>query len=214
MRRKHLLLSSLLLFAVRAQASPVTYGIAVDTTMLAGSTGSLDFNFEPGPFAAQPATVQIRGFGGDGVPVGSALITGDASGSLPGTVQLNNSTGFNDFFQTFKFGSTLSFAIALSGPALTPPAGTLSGSTFAFSVFSDAQGETPALTTDTLDGYALMVDINPNGSTSLVNYATSATVSTPMSTTPEPPSALLVTGPMLLLLILGWRRTLQSSSRC
>ena len=83
----------------------------------------------------------------------------------------DNGTGFNDYFEGFTFGSTLSFQVSLYGPAFSSPDGTsTSGSTFAFSMFSDPAGTMPALTTDTTDGFAFTVDVNLDGTTTVTNF--------------------------------------------
>ena len=128
-------------------------------------------------------------------------MSGNASGSLPGDLQFNNGAGFNDYFQAFTFGSSVSFDIALDGPALDSPAGYGSGSTFAFSIFSDTDGTMPALTSDMVNGYALTVDINPDGSTTLRNYTSS-----PTAVTPEMPTGALVTTASVLACLLKRRR--------
>jgi hypothetical protein len=167
--------SLLSVFALTALASPVTFTLAVNTSSLAGATGSLDFQFNPGPTNSQAASVQILDFDSDGTPSGAPSLTGDASGALPGPLSLANSAPYNDAFQNFTFASYLSFVISLSGPALTSPApGYTSGSAFAFSIFSDAAGSIPALTTDTTDGFAYVVNVNPDGSTNIVNYLTTS----------------------------------------
>ena len=95
---------------------------------------------------------------GDGSLAGSPVLTGHADGALPATVTLDNRTAFNDYFEGFKFGSTLAFNVSLFGPALSAPDGvSTSGSTFAFSMFSNAAGTIPALTTDELPGIPLKV---------------------------------------------------------
>jgi len=81
---------------------------------------------------------------GDGSLAGSPVLTGHADGALPATVTLDNRTAFNDYFEGFKFGSTLAFNVSLFGPALSAPDGvSTSGSTFAFSMFSEAAGTMP-----------------------------------------------------------------------
>jgi hypothetical protein len=131
--------------------------------------------------------VQILSFSGSGALAGNPVLSGDASGSLPGSMTLTNGSGFNDYFQQFKYGSTLSFDISLFGPALSSPDGVVSsGSTFAFSMFSDAAGTVPALTTDVTDGFAYVVDVNLDGSTTVTNYIVNSAVA------PEPASWLLV----------------------
>jgi hypothetical protein len=186
-------------------ATPVTYIVSVNTQSLAGTMGSLDFNFNPGPLVSQSAMVQILDFSG-GAMAGSPVLTGVASGSLPGTLALDNGTGFNDYFQEFTYGSTLTFDVYLYGPALSAPDGTSSsGSTFAFSLFSDAAGTVPALTTDVTDGFAYLVDVNLDGSTTVTNYLVNSAAA------PEPSSEWFV-GIALLTLFLrsvrGWRRTM------
>jgi hypothetical protein len=157
--------------AIAMTAEPAAYTVSVNTGSLAGITGSLDFNFNPGPMASQSAMVQILSFSSSGVLDGSPVLTGDASGSLPGTVTLDNGTGFNDYFQQFTYGSTLTFDVSLYGPALSAPDGvSSSGSTFAFSMFSDAAGTVPALTTDVIDGFAYVGNVNLDGSTTVTNY--------------------------------------------
>jgi hypothetical protein len=75
-------------------------------------------------------------------------------------VTFDNGTQFNDYFEDFTFGSTLSFEASLYGPALSSPDGiSTSGSAFAFSMFSDAAGTIPALTTDPSDGWATTIDV-------------------------------------------------------
>ena len=184
-----------------ARAASVTYSAAIDTSALAGTTGSLDFNFEPGPFGSQPANVGILSFSGNGSPSGSPTMSGDASGSLPGDLLLDNGTGFNDYFQAFTFGSSVSFDIVLGGAALDSPTGYGSGSTFAFSIFSDMDGTMPALTSDMVNGYAITVDINPDGSTTFRNYTNS-----PTSITPELPTGALVTTASIVAGLLKRRR--------
>ena len=197
MRKLPLLVLFLASLASHARAASVTYSAAIDTSTLAGTTGSLDFNFEPGPFGSRPATVQIRSFGGDGSPSGSPTLMGDAGGALPGNLQFDNATGYNDYFQAYTFGSLLSFDIMLSGPAVGSAGAGTSGSTFAFSIFSDTDGTMPALTSNTIDGYAITVDINADGSTTLRNYTQS-----PTSVTPELPTGTLVTTAAILAAVL------------
>src|ERR1039458_8079270 len=103
-------------------AGPVTYNVTVNTSSISGTMGSLDFNFNPVPLATQPASLQILNFTSDGTLVNCAANvqgfcpTGGVSGLLPGTVTFNNGASFNDYFDGFTFGSTLSFQVSLYGP--------------------------------------------------------------------------------------------------
>jgi hypothetical protein len=150
-------------FSSVAFGDAVTYDVTVNTSSIAGTNGSLDFQFNPGPLTSQAASVQILGFSGGSL--GSSTTFGDVTGTLPGTVTIDNGSFFNDYFTGFTFGNMLSFDVSLSGPALTSPNGTsTSGSSFAFSMFSDPGGTVPVLTTDP-GGIAFSVGVNLNGST-------------------------------------------------
>jgi spore coat protein U-like protein len=193
-----LLIASVLCFASVASAAPIDYQVSVDTSSLAGTAGSLDFNFNPGPLVSQAASLQISGFASDGTLAGSPTLTGDVSGALPGTLTFDNGTGFNDYFEGFTFGKSLRFDVSLYGPALSSPDGTsTSGSAFAFSLFSDAAGTKPALTTDTAEGFALTVAVNLDGTTRVSNFSAQTAVSA-VSPVPEPG------GLALLGAVLAW----------
>jgi len=147
-----LFVAAFLCFASIASAAPINYDVTVDSSSISGTLGSLDFNFNPGPLVTQPASLQTFDFTSDGTLAGSPTLTGDVAGALPATLTFDNGTGFNDYFEGFTFGSTLSFQVSLYGPALSSLDGvSTSGSAFAFSMFSDAAGSIPALTTDTTE---------------------------------------------------------------
>lgn len=168
--------------ASSAQADVITYMITVNTASQLGDAGSLDLQFNPGGLLSQAADLSILNFSTDG-SLGGPVLTGDASGALPGTVLFDNGSSFNDYFTGFTYGTTLTFDVLLSGPALRSPDGvSTSGSTFAFSMFSDAAGSVPVLTTDTTDGFAVTVNVNLDGSTTLTN----SSAETGISVVPEP----------------------------
>jgi hypothetical protein len=189
----------------------VVYDVTVDSSSISGTAGSLDFNFNSGPLVTQAATLQILDFTGGTLVTGPCVSggpcpTGDVSGTLPGTVSFDNGSAFNDYFQDFTYGSSLSFELDFGGPAINSPDGiSTSGSTFAFSMFSDAAGMMPALTTDLTDGYAATIDVNLDGSTTVNDFS----IQTTISQVPEPGSLALlstaVTG-MGLLAVLQRRR--------
>lgn len=127
--------------ASTAFADSVEYSVTINTSFPAGTAGALDFNFNPGPLVTQGGDLQILTFSSDGslqncaANVQGFCNTGDVSGTLPGTLTFDNGTAFNDYFNGFTFGNSLSFDVTLYGPALTTPNGTAtSGSTFAFSL--------------------------------------------------------------------------------
>jgi hypothetical protein len=182
-----LLIAAFLCFASPASAAPVTYDVSVDTSSISGTAGSLDFNFNPGPLATQPASAQILDFSSNGTLAGSPVLTGDVAGALPATLTFDNGTAFNDYFEGFTYGSTLSFQISLYGAALSSPDGaSTSGSAFAFSMFSDPAGTIPALTTDTANGFAFTVGVNLDGTTAVANSSAPTTVTPVTPTVPEP----------------------------
>jgi hypothetical protein len=187
-----------------ASAGPITSNATVNTSSISGTAGSLDFNFNPGPLVTQSASLQILTFTSDGTVAGACPCrTGDVTGQLPATLTFDNGTGFNDYFDDFTFGTTISFAVSLYGPALSAPDGiSTSGSTFAFSMFSDAAGTIPVLTSDTTNGFAFTVDVNLDGTTTVTDSSVQTTVAPASVAVPEPNSFLLV------LMALGLARTM------
>ena len=198
MRRITWVLSSIIAAVPLAQANPIQYTITVNTASIAGTNGSLDFNFNPGPLLSQSASLKILNFTSNGGLAGTPTETGDAAGNLPGTLTFDNGTGFNDYFEGFKYGTSLSFEASLYGPALSSPDGvSTSGSTFAFTMFADPTGATPILTTDKINGYAVTIGVNLDGSTTLTSYIPTSV--------PEPADWLLLPGG-LGLVAFGARR--------
>ena len=160
-----------------ASAAPITYDVTVDTHSISGAAGALDFEFNPGPLVSQAASLEILNFTSDGALANNPSLTGDVSGTLPGALLFANATAYNDYFTGFSYGSTLSFEANLYGPALSLPDGmSSSGSTFAFSMFSDAAGTIPTLTTNTAAGFAFTIDVNLDGTTTVTNYSAQTNV--------------------------------------
>jgi hypothetical protein len=158
-------------------------------------SGFLDFQFNPGDSSAETATASVTLFQTVGGTLSQpAVLTGDASGSLPGALTLDNGTAFNDAFQGFTFGDRFGFTLTLSGPAIDSPGGT-AGSTFALSLYA-ADGVTPLLTTDP-NGSVATIDLNPNGTASVYTFSESSTDNThaatvtPASAVPEPSTLVL-----------------------
>src|SRR5437762_2977016 len=115
MSRQRTVFSVLLLSCLAnvAWANPITYTVTVNTSSIRGTTGSLDFNFNPGVFGTQAASLQILNFATDGSLTGSQSVIGDVSGTLPAALTFDNATALNDYYQAFTYGSTLSFNVSL-----------------------------------------------------------------------------------------------------
>jgi hypothetical protein len=163
--------------------------VTMDTSSIApGTTGSLDFQFNPGPLLFQAATVHITNFSGGSFVGAPQTIGSVAGGPLPAAVTLTNGTQLNDYFQSFTFGNSLSFELDFSGPAVTSPNGlSTSTSEFSFSTFSDQNGLNPVLTPDP-NGIAATVVVNLDGS------LTAGAVSPELRFVPEPGSLWLLSG--------------------
>jgi hypothetical protein len=128
------------------------------------------------------------------------------SGTLPGTLTFDNGTALNDYFEGFTFGTVLKFDVSLYGPALSSPDGTsTSGSSFGFSMFSDL-GTTPALTSDLVDGIALSVNVNLDGSTTLTNSSSQTSVEAAGVAVPEPGGFAELMLLLLAMIFLGYIR--------
>jgi len=184
-------------------AGPIAYLVTVNTGAISGTSGFLDFSFAPG-YDSQSAFVTIGSFAPGGSLSGSPVVNGGVLGVLPGTVTIDNSTAFNDYFQGFEFGTTIQFLLSFGGPAVTSPDGTSSGSTFGFGMFENSAGTIPLLTTDPF-GNAFTVDVNPDGSTTPIIFPAALDAppaATLESTTPEPaPCALLALGLVVLFAV-------------
>jgi hypothetical protein len=177
---------ALLPVATLASADSEEYQVQVDTSSISGTAGSLDFQFNPGPLVAQSASLQILDFYSTGILDGGPILTGDVSGLLPGALSFDNGSGFNDYFEGFKFGSSLSLDVKLFGPALTSPDNvSTSGSSFAFSMFQDTAGTIPVLTSDTTDGFAVTANVNLDGSTTIANFSNETSVLPTVNAVPE-----------------------------
>ena len=97
---------------------------------------------------------------------------GGASGALTGTAQLANSAVLNEILQGITFGSSVSFEITISGAAVEQPGNGDFGSTFAVQLLG-ADGVTPQATIDP-SGAVNTVDVNPDGSSKVTSFSSSA----------------------------------------
>jgi hypothetical protein len=190
-------LLSLLLCAASAANGAQLINLTVDTSTISGTTGSIDFQFNPGPFTTQAATAQILSFAGATYVSGTQSQFGGATGGpLPATVTIANSAADNEDFEGIKFGTSLGFTLSFDGPAITSPNGSLSTSTFALSLFSDASGTIPVLTSDP-NGVLATVQLNRNSGALITQVVSPNAQFGPA--VPEPGSLLLVGGALVAL---------------
>ena len=198
---KQFVVAFLICAATTLQAADVV-GITVNTSTVSGTTGYIDFQFNPSPGGSQSATVQIQNFAGATYRTGTQSDLGSVSGGpLPSTVTINNSAGgvgINDDFEGLTFGKTLALQLTFTGPAVTSPNGSSQPSQFFLSMFSDPNGVDPILTS------------NPNGTLGIVTIspdtglASARAISANLTFAPEPGSLALLGGGLLLLG--GWAR--------
>lgn len=170
-----------------------TFQVSVNTTLLAGTTGSLAFDFIDG--GPPSNSVTIFAFSSNGV-LGSPTLTGDAAGSLPGTVTLGDSSFFNEYLTDFKFGATLSFSLSMTD--VSPGSGSLPDE-FSFYLLDSSAANSVVTTTDPTGANALFA-AGSDGSLSVYSSARETTTVTPsVSSIPEPSSLALVAAALLLL---------------
>ena len=179
-----------------------TLNISVDTRSLAGQTGWIDLQFNPGDVDAPLATTLVSAFSSDGNVTGTATLSGDAVGDTNNVIRLGNSQFFNDFLQQITFGSTLSFSVEWEMPAPMPGT-TVSGTAFSLTLYDN---QFNSLLNDPTWGATLVTNLNGDGVMQVLAHSTAVTV-TPGTTTitlttvPTPGTlALLLAGIAILIL--------------
>jgi hypothetical protein len=181
-----------------ALAGPIS--VLVNTNSIFGTSGSIDFQFNPGSLSSTSANVSIHTVT-DGSYGGTQQDFGGASGGpVTSIITINNSSADNEDFETFTFGHSLLVTINFGGAAITSPTGlSHSGSGFFLSLFSDAAGTIPVLTNDP-NGVVASVAVNDDGTLS------PQTVSAQASLVPEPSTLMLTGGALIGLGMLRMRR--------
>lgn len=178
----------LVLTAAPAVADIAQYQVTINTSSLAGTTGYIDLQFNPGDSTSQQASAAISHFAG-GSLAGSPQLIGAVSGSLASVVAIANSGGWNDYFEQITFGNSTTFYLKVDGPALTAPDGIAqAGSIFGLSLFDNSIS--PLLTLDP-SGFLFTLNVNLDGTTTPFGFS-SAVSSTPVTAVPEPSLILLL----------------------
>ena len=207
---------TLLLFSLVPAYASITYTVTVDTSAISGVNGYIDFQFNNGGSGSQLATATVSSFNNaDGV-LGAALPSiGDVTGTLPGTVTIENTDGLNLYTHEFLFGSSFAFLLTLDGPAINSPDGvSLSGSSFGLSLYD--VDFNALLTTNPNGDAAAIADISLDGSVTTTTFEPpaggSAVVTFSDVVVPEPSTLSLAMGALAALLLSpGARRAVRSA---
>ena len=186
--------ASLLLCLSAGQASAVPFLVTVDTSSLQGSSGFLDLQFNPADVATPGALANVTAFAGNLGLVGAPLPEGDITGTLPGPVQLANTTAFNSYFQAVQFGTLFRFVVDFTGDFLTQPASL--GTSFAVALLNDAL--VPLLTND-VSGSLLRFELQA-GQVTFQAFQANGRVAATVSPVSLPGTAVLFVSGVLLLL--------------
>jgi len=199
-----------ILFAAQTGgAASIEYFVDINTASLVGNASgpfSLDFQLNDGSGTGDgnnTATINNFAFGSGGA-TGTANLSGGASGNLSSAVSLTDTSAFNEFYQTFNTGSTLSFDVTLtlnsdSGP--TPDS-------FAFVILDNTLSNIP--TTGVGDSY-LLVNLGPTPSITTGPSASPA-VTVSVTPVPEPGSVAFISLGLLGLGLHQWRRMARQRS--
>lgn len=122
-------LASLVTAAPQAAAAPLYYTVDIDTSGLGGGLFGLDFQLNDGDGTGNgTSTVTLSNFDfGTGSTSGSPDLFGGATGNTLTGATIVDSTFFNQFFQSFVAGSSISFDLMLdlNGPGAGPDLFTL-----------------------------------------------------------------------------------------
>lgn len=170
-----LLVIAVIMFGATSAFADYSYNFDVNTSGYSGQTGYLELQFNP-LLSTGLASAAVSNFTSDAT-LGAMQVNGNVTGALPGAVTINNTTGWNDYYQALTYGNTLHFSLNLTGAT--------AGNTFTLSFF-DASGSTPVLTNDLTNGFAATVGLNSTGAV-LTNNSDQTTA----SPTPIPAAAWL-----------------------
>ena len=208
---------ALSLFAGAAHAATV-YQFTVDTSSIAGTTGFLELQLGDNFFGPdQDISATVYGFSAGGGalspldpyaetdPFGTPYVFGHVSGNLPGAVimtDLNDNAG-QDYLQGITFGDSLTFRVALSGPAVDSPLCAAGGGcelhSFSLDLLDSAFNPLLADPNNVLDDGFLLGEVNVESGGVASALAFNGPLDTPqvisIDTVPEPASwALMLAG--------------------
>ena len=161
---------------VRTAMADITYDVTVNTSSLTGTSGYIDFQFNPANLEFTIRYRQLeqlrhrRRCGPAGLSVRRR--DGPRTGPLtPPPLSFDNGTALNELTYNFVYGTTISFDLTLSGTAMSGGAPAGASSTFALTLL-DGGGN--AFSTGP-GGAIVTIVVNPDGSTTGTAYSPSAT---------------------------------------
>jgi len=189
-----LLIVAVLMFAATSAFADYSYDLNVNTSSVAGLPGYMDIQFDPG-ISHAAATAAITYFNSDALLTSPAALSGGAAGQLPAAVTINNTTGYNDYFQAVTFGNTMDLGVHVTGAGAN-------SSSFALSFLDSAQANA-LLTNDQVNGYATVINGTPNGPVVTNNSSQTVVTATPI------PAAAYLFGSGLMGLV-GIRRKMKN----
>lgn len=192
---KKTLFAGLISLFITSATLAETLNINVDTSSLAGQTGWIDLQFNPGDVDAPVATTLVSAFSTDGTVTGTATLRGNVTGDTNSIIRLENSQFFNSFLQEITFGSTLSFSVDWQMPA--PMQGTtVSGTAFSLTLYDD---QFNSLLSDPTWGAALITNLNGDGVMQVLAHSPPVTVTAGTATIT--PTTVPIPGTLALLLV-------------
>lgn len=175
--------------------------ITVDTSGLSGSAAQIALDFIGGPSPAN--TVTISNFFTDGL-LGVQTPTGGATGSLPGTVTLNDgSSFFNEQLAAITLGNYFSFQVDTTN--LGPTTASFPDE---FSLFLYDGSFNSLITTSDPTGANAIVTIDLTGGTTTSNtiYTSAATLGSPAPAAVPEPASIVLFGTFAAMILIVQRR--------
>jgi hypothetical protein len=190
--------AALALTARPASATPISFQVTVNTAPLIGNVNgpfSLDFQLIDGSGTVpNQVTLSNFNFNGGGA-VGSGTATPGVAGSLSSLVTLDTTANaFNEFYQQFTPGTSLSFNVSMTrnvDPGPTPDA-------FSFAILDKNLFNIP--TTGLGDALVLVnIDSATFGLSNVQTFASTAPAGVTAAAVPEPASLVLVSAGLLIV---------------
>ncbi len=208
MNKLTLVSAAALLGASLASATAAEFDITLNTAGLVGSLNgpfSLDFQLNDGSGGGSGSnSANIRNFNfGAGSAVGSPTLINGATGSLTSSIALTETAAYNEAYQGFTPGATLSFHVSLTdnAPSTSTP------DIFSFAILDQNLNNLPA--TGVGDSI-VTITIDPTGAIVATGYTLGSEHVTVTSVVPEPASTGAVVaglaGLMALVRVIRVRR--------